>query len=154
MSMSDTSHVQIRELDQAEAQAILARNHLGRLAFTFHDHVDIEPIGYVYANGVINCRTSRGAKLGVLRHQPSVAFEVDEVEGPFQWRSVVVHGTVYVAEPEGSDPDRKAYAEALQALQHAYPGALGSNDPAAFRDVILRLHVGTLRGRAAQRGVS
>jgi hypothetical protein len=147
--MPPAASPQFHTLTRVECEAILARNRVGRLAYGIHDRVEIQPIGYVFANGVINCRTSEGAKLEVLRHQPAVAFEVDEVDGPFAWRSVVVHGTVYFAEDEGSDADRKAYAEAVEALRGAYAGALGPDDPAAFRSVILRLYVNEMTGRTA-----
>ena len=148
--MSDpVASLTIRDLDRATAEAILARNHVGRLAFNLERQVDIEPIGYVYAGGVINFRTSPGTKLEALRHQYAAAFEVDEIVGPFSWQSVVVHGTVYRVTPEGSAHDRKAYAEAREALERAYPGALGPADPAGFRTVILQLHIGTITGRAA-----
>ena len=64
-----------------DAVALLGAHHVGRIAFTFHDRVDIEPISYVYADGSIYGRTSPGTKLATVRHHPWVAFEVDEVEG-------------------------------------------------------------------------
>ena len=147
--MSDPARLDVRELARADAEAILARNQFGRLAFTFQDKVDIEPIGYVYAGNVINFRTSPGRKLDVLQRQRAVAFEVDEVEGPFSWQSVVVQGTVYPVTPEGSEHDRAAYAAAVESLRRAYPGALSAGDPAAFRDVILQPHIASITGRAA-----
>jgi hypothetical protein len=72
-----------RDLDTAEAHQILARNHVGRIAYSFHDRVDIEPISYVYADGVIYLRTTVGSKLTTLARAPWVAFDVDEVVGPF-----------------------------------------------------------------------
>ncbi|HEU4699183.1 MAG TPA: pyridoxamine 5'-phosphate oxidase family protein [Gemmatimonadales bacterium] len=137
-----------RELARAEADAILARNHVGRMAFV-HERVDIEPIHYVYANGVITCRTAWGTKLEALRHQHAVAFEVDEVEGPFDWRSVVVHGLAYIAEPTGSEHEERVYQESLAALRTLMPGALEPGDPAPFRTVILRIHIDAVHGRAA-----
>ena len=150
--MADPERLVTRDLDRAEAEAILTRNHVGRLAFTFKDMVDIEPIGYVYAGGVINFRTSDGTKLDVLRRQRAVAFEVDEVEGPFSWKSVVVHGTVYPVAAEGSAHDREAFATAVESLKRAYPGALEPEDPAGFRTVILQLHPGSISGRSASLG--
>jgi len=150
--MSQPKRLIIRDLDRAEAEAILGRNHVGRLAFTFKDKVDIEPIGYVYAGEVINFRTSDGTKLDVLSRQRAVAFEVDEVEGPFSWKSVVVYGTVYRATPEGSAHDRNAFAAAVESLKRAYPGAMEPEDPAGYRSVILQLHIGSISGRAASLG--
>ena len=82
-----TSAPTFRELPRDECDALLARNHVGRVAFSFHDRVDLEPVHYVYAEGWIHGRTAPGAKVAVLRHHPWVAFEVDEVEGLFRWRS-------------------------------------------------------------------
>ena len=57
-----------------------SRAHVGRLAFTFHDRVDIEPISHVYSEGWVYARTSPGTKLTTVKHHPWVAFEVDEVQ--------------------------------------------------------------------------
>jgi nitroimidazol reductase NimA-like FMN-containing flavoprotein (pyridoxamine 5'-phosphate oxidase superfamily) len=148
--MSEAARAEFLELDQPEIEAILARNHVGRLAFTFRDKVDIEPLSYVYADGVINFRTAPGTKLEVLLHQPSVAFEVDEVRGHYEWKSVVVHGTVYMAEPEGSRYDVDAHEQAVAAIRGVAPQALGPDDPAPFRTVLLRLHIFRMEGREAR----
>ena len=71
-------------MSQHECLALLARNQVGRLAFTFHDRVDIQPLHYVYEAGWIYGRTSQGTKLATLAHHQWVAFEVDEVEGLFE----------------------------------------------------------------------
>jgi nitroimidazol reductase NimA-like FMN-containing flavoprotein (pyridoxamine 5'-phosphate oxidase superfamily) len=148
--MPETSKVEFRAVEREEAEAILARNQVGRLAFTFKDRVDIQPVSYAYTDGVINFRTAPGAKLEVLLHQPSVAFEVDEVRGPYDWRSVVVYGTVYIAEPEGSRYDIEAHEAAMAAIRQASPEALGPDDPAPFRTVLVRLHVFRIEGREAR----
>lgn len=150
--MTQESAPRFVELERAEAEAILARNHVGRIAFTFRDKVDIEPISYVYADGVINCRTAPGTKLETLAHHPWVAFEVDEAEGPLDWRSVVAHGTAYVARPEGSAHDVQSYEQALAQLRTIDPQALTADDPVPFRGVVLRIHVDRLVGRAAASG--
>lgn len=148
--MPEASKVQFGNLDQQETEALLSRNHVGRLAFSFKDRVDIQPINYAFSDGVINFRTAPGAKLDVLLHQPAVAFEVDEVRGPYEWKSVVVHGTVYIAEPEGSRFDVEAHEEAMAAIRRAAPKALGPDDPAPFRTVLVRLHVFRMEGREAR----
>ena len=49
-----------RELSARESTALLRRNHVGRMAFAFHNRVDIVPIHYVYSGGWVYGRTSLG----------------------------------------------------------------------------------------------
>lgn len=141
-----------RELSREESDAILARNHVGRIAYAGHAQVEIEPIGYVYADGVINLRTSPGRKLETLAHHPYVSFEVDEVEGPFSWRSVVATGTAYPADPDGSPHEREAHAQAVAQFRRVLPEAFTPEDPTPFRNVVLRIHVTRMTGREATDG--
>ena len=138
-----------RDMDAREVEQLLTRNHVGRLAYTFHNRVDIEPISYVHVDGVIYMRTSPGSKLATLAHAPWVAFEVDEFEGPFDWRSVVAHGTIYVLEDSGSPLNRASYRVAVQHLRTLIPDALGSHDPTPDRTVVIQLRPDVFVGREA-----
>jgi len=139
----------IRVLTSAECNALLERNHVGRIAFTFRDRVDIEPVHFVYAKGWIHGRTSPGTKLATLRHHPWVAFEVDEIEGLYDWRSVIVHGAVHLPDADGSPSDREAYESTLGLIRHLVPLALEAGDPTPERQVLFRIHVDEVTGRAA-----
>ena len=63
----------IHELDRDACEAILARHTVGRLAFTLHNRVDIEPLHYVFLDGWIYGRTSPGRKILAVAHQHHVA---------------------------------------------------------------------------------
>jgi len=139
-----------RDLTQAQCRAMLARHNVGRLAYTFHDRVDVEPIGYVYVGGGLLFRTAPGSKLHTLAHHPWVALEIDEVEGVFDWRSVVAHGTVYILHDTGSDIEVSAYRAAVRSLRRLVPGTLGEGDPVPFRTVVAKLHIDRMTGRAAR----
>ena len=148
--MTTAAHVTFHDLDPEEIGHLLARHNVGRLAYSFHDRVDIEPIHYVYADDVIYLRTSPGWKLETLAHSPWVAFEIDEVHGLFDWRSVVVHGTVYVVEDTGPVSARESYRLAVERLRHVSPNAMSGRDPTPDRTVILKIHPSIMRGRAAR----
>jgi uncharacterized protein len=147
--MALTSRPTFSELPRQECVELLRRSHVGRLAFTFHDRVDIEPISYVYSEDWLYGRTSPGTKLATVRHHPWVAFEVDEVEGHFDWRSVVIHGAMYCLEPDGGDRERETYTKAVELLRHVNAEALTSGDPTPFRTTIFRIHVDDMVGRRA-----
>lgn len=114
------------------------------------NRVDIEPISYLYEDGWLFGRTTLGTKLSALGHRPWVAFEIDEVNGPFDWQSVVVHGSFYVLSEEGSDYDREIYDRAMAMLRKAIPGFGTPADPGAFRTTIFGIHMTELVGRGAR----
>jgi len=141
-----------RELSPEECEALLAVNHVGRLAFSFKDRTDIEPIHYVFENGWIFGRTVEGSKLTTIGHHPYVAFEVDEVRAMFDWRSVVAHGTVYLLEADSGTAHAAEYARAVEVLRRFLPSTLTPDDPVPFRTVIFGIHVDELQGREARQG--
>src|SRR3982750_4274941 len=98
---SGSKRPRIRALPAAECERTLARNIVGRIAFTLHDRVDIAPIHYVYEAGWVYGRTSEGAKLATLAHNQWMAFEVDKTRDVFDWESVVLHGSFHRIAPAG-----------------------------------------------------
>jgi nitroimidazol reductase NimA-like FMN-containing flavoprotein (pyridoxamine 5'-phosphate oxidase superfamily) len=139
----------IRGLRRSECDALLARNHVGRVAFGRHDWVTIEPLHYVVADRWIYGRTSAGHKLDVLAHNPWVAFEVDEIAGLFDWRSVVVHGGWY-RQLDAPPREAEAWAEGIARLRALISGTLTSDDPTSFRDVVFRIEMADVTGRASR----
>ncbi len=142
MPPDSTPH--FRTLDAKEIERTLARNRIGRIAYAFHDHVDILPVHYVYDRGWIYGRTSPGAKLTTLRHHPWVAFEVDESDDLFAWRSVVVHGGFYQLSPED-----EAWETAVRLVRTLVPETFADVDPVPFRTVLFRIAVQESTGREA-----
>jgi nitroimidazol reductase NimA-like FMN-containing flavoprotein (pyridoxamine 5'-phosphate oxidase superfamily) len=90
------------ELKDHEIEALLARHRYGRLGFALDGQLYIIPINYGYANGILYGHASVGsdlyghATLGTkvrgMRQNPTVAFEVDEIQDAAHWRSVLLHG--------------------------------------------------------------
>lgn len=148
--MADAPRLPIRDLSREECDALLARNHVGRIAFSHRDRVDIEPIHYVYADGWLYGRTSHGTKLRALAHNRWVAFEADEIESDLAWRSVVVKGALYLLEPDGAHAE--AFAKAVEVLRAIMPEALSMADPTPERTIVFRIHADQVTGRSAGSG--
>lgn len=138
-----------RDLDPAECTALLARHNVGRMAFARKDRVDIEPIHYVFDDQWLYGRTQPGTKLEVLTHNRWVAFEVDEVEALFDWRSVVVKGGFYLLRADGSAHERQIYDNGVALLRRLVPETLTPEDPLPDRAIVFRIHVDEMFGRAA-----
>ena len=145
---ADSPAPNFHEMNRAECDALLTRNHVGRIAFSYRDHVVIEPIHYVYADGWIYGRTTYGTKLRTLAHNRWLAFETDEISALFDWKSVVVKGALYVLEPGGVQGEN--YLKALELIRSLSPHALTQNDPAPERTVLFRIHADQITGRSSR----
>ena len=147
-----TRGVKFRDLSREEIEGVLQRNMVGRIAFSLHDRVDIQPIHYIYDHGWLYGRTSEGDKLSTLQHNQWVAFEVDEVRDTFDWTSVVVHGSFWIIHPRGSPRAEEIWAKATDLVAQIVPGSLTESDPVAFRHTLFRIAVSDSRGREAKPG--
>ncbi len=136
-------------LDRAECDALLASQSVGRLAFSFRDRVDVEPIHFVYESGWLFGRTQFGTKVNILAHHPWIAFEVDDVRALFDWRSVVVHGRIQFPDVGGAPSERELHARAVAAFQRLVPDAFTDDDPTPARDLVFAIAVQEITGRAA-----
>ena len=99
-------------LNHDECLALLADEHVGRLAVIVGGRPEIFPINYVLDGEAVVFRTNSGTKLSGTT-QGEVAFEVDMTHGPSGsgW-SVVVHGIAQ----EVTALDRPDLQERLESL--------------------------------------
>ena len=147
--MPDSAQPQFRDLDEAEIDALLARNCVGHLAFAQDGSLEVLPIHYVHDGMWLYGRTSVSEKLESLQEHWWVAFGVDEIEGMFDWRSVQVHGGFYPLRPNGTAQDRERWTRALTALRRLIPETLEEGDPVPFRTVVFGIAVQEKTGKMA-----
>ncbi len=141
----------LRVLDGTECEELLKSQMVGRLAFTYRNRIDITPVHYVFHEGWIFGRTSAGNKVSMVAHHPWVAFEVDEIDSS-GGRSVVLHGRIEFPDPEGSEHERRQHEAGVMALRSLIPSAFSESDPTPERDLLFRLPVSEMTGRAITYG--
>lgn len=148
--MTSNAKPSIRTLSSEECEAILARNHVGRLAYSRGNFIDIQPVHYVYEDRWLYGRTSEGTKIRTTGYSwHPVAFEVDEVEDIFRWRSVVVHGGFYTIPLNGAEPEVKEWKKGVELLRTLVPETFDGGDPVPFRTIMFRIAVQEVSGREA-----
>jgi hypothetical protein len=90
-------------LDSDGIEAVLRRAIVGRVACCAHDgeRPYLVPIPFGYDGESVYSISGPGRKLDIMRAQPAVTFEVDEVEAEDRWRSVIADGEFEeITEPE------------------------------------------------------
>ncbi|MBV8364130.1 MAG: pyridoxamine 5'-phosphate oxidase family protein [Candidatus Eremiobacteraeota bacterium] len=83
----------IEVLSDREIEEMLAAHSVGRLGCHADGRTCVVPIAYAYSDGAIYGHSSEGLKMRMMRKNPQVCFEVDEVDNVLEWRSVVAWGT-------------------------------------------------------------
>ena len=146
--MDTSMYPQARVLDENDIHSILGRNTVGRLAFCWSGRADIRPLHYVYSSGKIYGRTSVGAKFAHSNaFAAPVAFEVDEIESVLKWKSVIAYGSFSILTGDGQDAGE--WEAAVRLLRRVIKEAFGAEDPVPERDVVFRVVVQEVTGRAS-----
>lgn len=127
----------IGKLTADEIEDLLQNNMLGRLACNNGTRNYIVPISYVYDGKFIVAHSMEGLKIDMMRLNPDVCFEVDEISNFQNWKSVVIRGRFQ----ELKDERERLYAMKLfldkmlqlKISQTAHPDEQHSSKPVVFR---------------------
>ncbi len=88
-------------LTQEDVESILKTEVLGRIGCHANGRTYVVPVTYVYDGERVICHSGRGDLIRMMRANPDVCFEVEQIENLANWRSVVAEGQF--EELEGSD---------------------------------------------------
>jgi len=80
------------ELNEAQIEDLLKQQVIGRLACHADGKIYIVPINYVYDGTNIYSHSAGGKKIAMMRKNPEVCFEVDEIQSVFKWKSAIIWG--------------------------------------------------------------
>src|SRR5690349_9633238 len=149
LAKSTTKRPRIRALTPRQAEFVLARNCVARIAFPRDGRIELLPIHYAYLDGAIVGRIALGVKYLSWLTVSEVVVEVDEVHALFDWSSVVMRGQLTLLRARGTDAERIAYTRAKDALRILIPGAFTERDPTPDRQFLFRIDRTELTGREA-----
>ena len=142
------------QLTQLEMDNLLHSQLVGRLACIQGDAPYIVPMAYAYDGKNILGQTVAGLKLRILKENPKVCFEVDQLIDLRNWKSVIVFGTFRLA-PETFLPQarqwlfNRIYPLSTPAQAHAHEHAVESlvGDEDRVKPVLFMIEVERMTGR-------
>lgn len=147
--MAHKLHVDVRDLSREESLDTLARHHIGHVALSFHDVIRLKIANYLYSDGWIYARTELGDDVTMARHHPWGVFEVSEIEGIYDWRSVEVWGAIEFMSSDVPPHEWFEFEDAVKELRKLVPQVLTANDPMPLRVQMVRIHADKVVGRAS-----
>ena len=139
----------IRGLSTLQSEFVLSRNHIGQLSFIVRGQPELLPLHYVYADGAIISRTTYGPKCAAWAERPHVAFGVEEIDGLFDWRSVIVRGRIRILSRHGTREERADYWRAIVIARTLIPETLTERDPTPERRIVFEISPEQITGREA-----
>lgn len=99
----------IGELTNIQIDELLKRNVLGRIGCNDDKNIYVVPVSYAFDGRYIIAHSVMGLKIEMMRKNPKVCFEVDEVKHFNCWQSVIAQGEYQ----ELTDEEEKYHAMKL-----------------------------------------
>jgi nitroimidazol reductase NimA-like FMN-containing flavoprotein (pyridoxamine 5'-phosphate oxidase superfamily) len=133
------------ELTAAEIEVLLRDSRVGRLGCHAEGRTYVVPVAYAYDGECVVAHSADGLKVRTMRANPDVCFEVDDIRGIDDWRSVIAWGTYEELWGRSLDDAVKLLRERFAALPSnasAHPGRHELD-----RTVVYRLRLATKTGR-------
>jgi uncharacterized protein len=84
--------VMFGSLDTEEIEALIYQQFIGRIGCHADDTTYVVPISYAYDGEYIYGHTFEGMKLNLMRKNPKVCFQVDDMHDMANWQSVIAWG--------------------------------------------------------------
>lgn len=144
----------IENLSEAQMEEVLEHNFTGRIGCWDGHMVYVVPVSYYYDGKFIIAHSREGLKLTIMRQNPDVCFEVDEMEHMTGWKSVILWGRF----EELNDPKERYYAldRLIRKISKLKSGELSQQDlknysyyprPQEIKTIVYRIRVVRRTGR-------
>ncbi len=105
--------IQVEELSDSAINDMLTRVGYGHLACSRDDQPYIVPVHYAFVSGKIFIYTTEGKKFEIIKTNPRVCLQVEEVTNNQHWTSVIVDG---VAEQITNPAERRKAIDLVVAV--------------------------------------
>ncbi|NVB78348.1 MAG: pyridoxamine 5'-phosphate oxidase family protein [Kofleriaceae bacterium] len=109
----------IGELSPSQIEALLHQQVVGRIGCHAQGITYVVPTTYAYLDGAIVAHTGDGLKVRMMRENPRVCFEVDDLSRLPQWSSVIVQGRYEELTGEAADAALSQLVDRLRATPPA-----------------------------------
>jgi len=144
-------------LSQQQIEELLTRNVIGRIGCHDGDRIYVVPVCYAYNERYVIAHSREGLKIEMMRKNPKVCFEVDDIRDLSNWKCVIAQGFY----EEITDEREKYYAMKflVSRLKHlkvsetarlphmALDGAVDEPSPGVIRPIVYRIRLSSLTGR-------
>ncbi len=142
--------IEVEDMRHSEITALLKEIDYGHLGCSEDDKPYIVPVHFAYDEPNIYVYTTEGKKTEMIRTNPNVCLQVENVRDNRNWKSVLIRGTaVIVDDPAERDKAVKLIAEINPTLTPAVSIRWMDSWVRENIEAILRIDPEILTGRAS-----
>lgn len=141
-------------LSDVEMDNLLHSQLIGRLACIQGDEPYIVPMAFAYEGNQIFCQTTPGLKLNMLRLNPKVCFEVDQLTDLRNWKSVILFGTFREIQEMQMTPSRqwlydRIFPMSTPSASYGYGHAVDADisDENRLKPILFAIDIHRMTGR-------
>ena len=87
-------------LSNQQIDEVIKSNLVGHLGCHSEDKTYVVPISYAYDGKYLYARSLEGMKLDMMRKNPKICFQIDQMDSMADWKSVIIWGTFEELEGE------------------------------------------------------
>jgi uncharacterized protein len=133
----------ISKLGEVESRGLLREKLTGRLGCSDKGNPYVVPVNYLFDGECVYVHSLPGRKINILRANPNVCLQVDEIEDSYNWRSVIAFG--HYEEILDVDERERILANLFKRLPHLTPvESLSTNS--ARQTIVFRLRITEITG--------
>jgi nitroimidazol reductase NimA-like FMN-containing flavoprotein (pyridoxamine 5'-phosphate oxidase superfamily) len=107
--------IEVRELSEQEIEQFVQQNNYGHLALCDGGQPYVVPIHYAASEDYVYIYTTEGKKTAIVKRNPRVCLQIEDVRNNQDWVSVVVYGEAMQLR------DEVERAEAIKAISKVNP---------------------------------
>ena len=142
-------------LTRTQIEKMLRAGTIGRIGVSADGRTYVVPITYVYDGDSVYGHTTVGQKVRMMRKNPEVCFEIDEIADMANWRSVIAMGRYEELSGDVAVAAAKLIAARLGPLTtSATAGPAGPAARKAQTHVSYRIRISERTGRFERRAAT
>lgn len=145
------SSAMMGELSNSQIEEVLAREYIGRIGCHAKGRTYVVPVSYAYQGNAVYAHSPLGMKVDMMRENPEVCFEVEQVSTLLDWRSVVAWGRFEELSGEDSVQAMRLLIEHMghhtPASSSAMPHGETDSEHPARMPVVYRIRLREKTGR-------
>lgn len=107
-------------LTESEIENLFLTQAVGRIGCHLNGLTYVVPVTYIYENNSIIGHIREGLKVKIMRENPAVCFEIDEVKDMSNWKSVIAQG---MYEEIQGDEAYTAFRNFFEKIRHLLPSS-------------------------------